>query len=305
MRVNARGHLSVVAVAVAAVLALPPAANAASIDSTLTAGNGEGRLVQRETGCPFQPGPFFEYAYSGLASAAQATVSGHWDGFFRIHDNGLGGGYVAPGDGRVEVQTSRGGTAYFEIEGGSCTAPALALAPDAVRGVTASGALALRATFGTGAVRGLSGAGTATISAQLGPAAGNVATIRLVGDFTVRSPDLSIASASARWATLGDFLNKRLTVFVVIRNAGGTPLPGNAYGARLGTAATPGASFTGLPAAADDIPAGETRTATVKLNGAQPNRTYTLNGTVGANDGLDGPLPAIPGSATFKAPLLP
>lgn len=283
------------------VLAVPASATATAIDSTLTSVNGEGERTEREVLCPAEPGPFWSYAWSGAATAAQSTLAGTWNGFTRVHE----GGFIQPGAGRVEVSMARGGVARFEFEGGDCLAPSLTIGtqPDGDR--VATGTLPLRPTLSTGAARGLAGSGRADVSLELGGGADNVASIRLRGDFDVRDPQLSIGRAYGRWNSLGDYLNKRLTVHITIHNAGGEPLPGNAYGVRLTEAFTSGAHFTGLPAAAPDIPAGGSGLARVTLNNASPGKTYGIFATATGRDGLDAPQPAVQGSTSVQASLLP
>lgn len=287
--------------AVAALMAFPGVVSATQVTSTLTSVNGEGDYIAREVLCPDEPGPFFEFGWSGVAAASQSTLGGTWTGFTRVHE----GGYVAPGNGRLEINMARGGVARLEFEAGDCLSPSLAIAPDAQGDPVATGTLPVRPTLSSGAARGLTGTGNVTVELELGPGADNLATIGLSGTFDVRAPQLSITAGYARWNSLSDYINKRLTVHLAITNANGTPTPGNAYGVRVTQASTNGATVSGLPAYAGDIPAGATALAKMVLVGAQPNKAYTIAATVASNDGLDDPQAPVPGAASVKSSLLP
>lgn len=287
------------AAALSAALAAP--ALATPVSATLTAVDGEG-TYDDTIGCPSGDGPSWKYGYTGAVSAG--PLAGAWSGIFEVHDGSRLGGFTPPTTSRISIDLTSGGTASFTLADGDCAGGPLALQRGEGNDVDVTGKLPLTADFGTGAARGLSGGGTATLDLAMTAGADNAATVTIEGDFDVRDPQLEIVSASSRWNRLTDFLNRRLTISVVVRNKSGSPLPGNAFAARLVSAYTvPATSFVG-PIGLGTIPAGESRTATFQVTNAKNNTSYTLVTSADAKDGLGAAVPPVPGSATFKSPLL-
>lgn len=283
----------------AAVAAAAPA-HATPVAATLTAVNGEG-TYDATLGCPGGDGPSWKYGYTGPSSGG--PLAGEWSGVFEVHDNGLDG-FTPPTTSRISLALASGGTASFTLAGGTCAGGPLKLTHGAGNDVTVNGVLPLQADFGSGAARGLTGSGTATLNLQMTAGADNAAAVQIAGDFDVRDPQLELVSATARWNRLQDWLERRLTVLAVVRNKTGTPLPGNAFAARVASASTTPATSNLANVPIGTIPAGESRTVRLVFTNAQPNRAYTLRATLDAQDGLGAPVAPVQGTASFTSPLL-
>lgn len=297
-------------VAAAVALGVPTAAGATTLNSTLTGLNGFGSF---DAGLPcFGPaptgaGPNWDYQWLQQPATSAGPLKGTWFGFFRVFDNGLNQAYIPNGNGIVAIVLPNGaGQGSFRTAGdGSCTNAVLTLADDVEGDPFVNGSLPLVATAGQGALKGLSGSGTLSIAKlSLEPGADADALLGITGDFDVFSPQLSVLGATARWTNLSDYLARRLTVTVTLRNASGDTV-GSAFNTRVTGISNGTGSYTGLPAFAGSMPPGSTKTATFVMNNAQRGATYNVGVTVAANDGLGEAEPPVTGPASFQAPLLP
>jgi hypothetical protein len=282
-------------------MAMAGAAQAAPLQATLTAANGEGS-ANPSIACPDGDGPSWRYAYSGATTPVLGPLSGTWSSSIDVHDAGGGAAFVPAGAGRLALSVDRGGTGHLEFGGGGCSDATLALGP----GPTATGTLPVTATGGSGTLRGLTGSGTVSFALELGPGADNAATIDLDGTFSVRSPALAVGQPSARWRNLSDFLGRRLTVTIPVTNSGEPSDVGDAYAVRVTQATLNGAAaIGGLPATLGRINAGAGSGATVTFANASPGRTYTVAVRLEGTDALDAAVAPVVQSRSVQAPLLP
>lgn len=301
--------MSVAAIATAMGLMAGPATAAATpVAALLTGAAGDGSFNDRlDCGAENGAGDTWRYAWLDQpAGDASGALAGRWNGSFEVH-RASRGAFVPPGEGHLALTVSsagRSGTAFFDTAGsGSCADAALTLTPLEPSDPTAqrvSGSLPVVASGGVGALRGLTGSGAIDLTLELTPGADNAASIALAGDLDVPAPALGAAAASARWASVTAFLQRRLTVSVVVANAAGA---GDAFDARIASAA-PG-SFDGLPAAGAPLPAGATSTQTFVLRNASPGHTYALTLSLAAKDGLLAAQPPASATVKVKAPSLP
>lgn len=282
---------------------LPAVAGATPTSGTLTGVNGEG-TYNDTLPCGVGDGPNWRYFWlDQAASSPGGLLLGTWDGTFEVHDAGGGKAFIPNGDGRLSVTVGRGGTGFFDNRGnGSCSNATLDLTTQLDGDPFVTGVVPIIGTGGTGAFRGLTGSGTANLQLELGAGADNVARADLTGDFDVLDPVLSVGGASSRWFNTSEFLAKKLRVYVNVNNAVGV---GNAYETRITSVTGGTGSFSGLPTSTLTIPAGGSGTFGFTMNNTAPNKSYTINVTIGAKDGLLAPVPPVSGYASFKSPLLP
>jgi hypothetical protein len=286
------------------VAAVPGIAHATPVSATLSGANGEGTFNDTLDCLEAGDGDSFRYTWQDQP-ATGGLLAGTWNGSFEVHQ-GLFGAFVPEGDGRIAITLGgaggRSGTAGFDTTAaGSCADAGLALTtqPDGDPQVT--GSLPIAATGGTGALRGLTGTGTLSFALELGPGADNAANLQLAGDFDVAAPTLTVGATQARYLNLTEWLARRVRLYVTVANTG----PGDAFGVRL-TGVTGGTGrFSGLPAGPQDIPAGQSRTFALTMDGASANQTYTIAATTAGSDGLLAAQPASTGPSSFKTPLLP
>ncbi|MGH2951071.1 MAG: hypothetical protein ACRDKX_03405 [Solirubrobacterales bacterium] len=281
-------------------------AHATPISAILTASNGEGTF-DPTIDCPAGDGPSWRYAYSGISAPLAGPFGGTWNSTVEVHDAGGGAAFVPAGTGRLKVSLDRGGDANLEFGGGDCASAPLSLSQDTDGDPVVSGALPAHATGGSGAVRGFSGTGSVGFVLELGPGADNVAQIGISGDFTVLQPNLALGTPTAFWRNLSDYLARRITVIVPVRNTGDSTVSGDAFGVKLTQAKLGGRNPLGggLPASLGRIDPGETKAATLRYANVARNRTYSLEARIEGTDSLDGALAPVIQSASVKTPLLP
>ena len=284
-------------------LLLPAVAGARVASGLLTGADGDGSF-NATLPCGAGDGPSWRYFWlDAAASSPGGLLLGTWNGSFEVHDAGEGRAFIPNGDGRLAITVGRGGTGFLEtMDGAGCGKADLTLTtqPDGDPEVT--GEVDVVATGGTGALRGLTGSGTATIKLELGPGADNQARIEMTADLDVADPQLSVVGASSRWQNISAYLGGNLTVYVTIADA---QAAGEAFEVGLANAAGGTNRFTGLPSGTARIPAGGSATFAFTMNGASPNKSYTLSVTASGKDGMLAPIPPVSGTVTFKSPLLP
>ena len=311
-----RRHMPVVAVVAATALMgfVPASANATPVGSGLLGFNGSGTFNDR-LDCFTESGAGDTWRYfwqDQLATDATGVLAGRWNGDFEVHRGFWPGTAFIPGnDGRIAITVAsaggRSGTAFFDTDSsGSCANNDLTLTqtdPNDDREQTVSGSLPIVATGGLGALRGLSGSGSITLDLQLTAGADNIADIDLTGDLDVLDPQVKVASGFGRWDNLNAYLQKRLKVWVTLRNTAGA---GDAFQARItGASGGAGQGFEGLPAGNATIQQGGGATIGFIMRGAQPGKTYTVGVTTAFKDGLLVAQPPVTGNVTFTTPLLP
>ncbi|MEJ7784819.1 MAG: hypothetical protein WKF96_08450 [Solirubrobacteraceae bacterium] len=303
-----RRVLCAVIAASCSVLVLPSPAHASSAAAFLTGGNGEGSFVDTLDCAEGGDGDSFRYAWQDQPSGpASGLFAGTWNGSFEVHEAGRGpAAFVPRGDGRLSITLAAGGerrgTGGLDTTAdGSCADAPLTLGtqPDGDPEVT--GTLPVTATGGTGALRGLTGTGAIAFTLELGPGADNLARIDLTGNLDVAAPTLAVGTTQARYLNLSEYFAKRVRLAVEVRNTG----PGDAYGARLTSVSGATGRFGGLPTSAQTIPAGQSRTFGLVMDGARLGSRYTINATTGGQDGLLAAQPPTTGSSTFTTPLFP
>lgn len=294
---------AVVAVVITVFL-MPASAGASILSATLDGINGEGSF-NNTLPCGVGDGPNWRYFWAEQpADSPNGAFHGLWNGSFEVHDAGGGNAFIPNNDGRLSVSVVRGGTGFFDTLGdGSCSNAGLTLTTQPDGDPEVQGSLPIVALGGTGSLRGLTGSGTANLQLELGPGADNVASISFTGDFDVTDPGLSVIGASSRWRNLTDWLNKKLGVFVTVRNADDA---GHAFFVKLTSVSGGTNSFSGVPTGTVQyVPAGTTTTFGFTMNNANVLTNYTINATIASQDGLLVDQPPTNGSASFKSPLLP
>lgn len=310
-----RRHLPMIAVALAtaAAGAMPATAGATSAFADLVGIDGDGSFDDRlACGDPENgQGDTWRYVWEdGPATSTDNVLAGSWNGSFEVHDAGGGKAFVPNRDGRISIQlgpsSGRSGTAFFDTLGdGGCGNADLVLTPLDSTDPTAqnvTGDLPIEATGGTGALRGLTGSGTVNLDLDLTAGADNPARVLLDGAFDVLDPVVTVSGATARWDNTTNYLNRRLTVLVTLRNASGA---GDAFGVRVTSASGGTGWFEGLPAGNATIPQGGGATFRFTMRNASANRVYTVGVKAGLRDGLLAEQPPVSGSVTFRAPALP
>jgi len=281
-----------------------------SVSVALTGVNGDGSFTDRlDCGAQGGAGDTWRYGWQDqLASDPSGALAGRWNGLFEVHAAARGA-FVPAGDGHLALTVSspggRSGTAFFDTAGtGSCTDAALTLTslePTDPSARQVAGSLPIVATGGVGALRGLTGGGNADITLDLTPGADNAAAISVTSaNLDVPDPAVSVATGSARWATLTDWLAHKLTVSVTLKNAA---TAGDAFDVKV--TAVSGGSAEGLPTAPVTLPAGASATASFVLKNASGGHSYNLGVTTASKDGLLAAQPPVTGTVKVSAPLLP
>lgn len=301
-------------VAAALVLgATPSIAGATPAAAFLTGENGGGTFNDRlDCGVENGGGDTWRYFWFDQPSTDPSGVlAGTWNGDFEVHRGPVDGtGFIPGNDGRLALSVAgpggRNGTAFFDTaSSGSCSNADISLTDlDATDPTSqqASGSLPIVATGGLGALRGLTGSGTIDFTLDLTPGADNAAQIAANLDLDVLDPQVSVASGFGRWDNLSSYLNRKLRVWVTLRNATGA---GDAFQVRITGASGGTGSFTGLPAGNSTVPHGGGTTIGFVMNNAVPNQMYTVGVKADLKDGLLVSQPPVTGSVTFRAPLLP
>jgi len=289
--------------ATAAFLGMQPAAGAVPVSASLTSVNGSGTFDDT-LACGVGDGPSWGYRYTGLSAPASGPLGGEWSGTIEVHRSGPTTGFIPPGTGRIGIDNPSRGAIFLEFGGGNCTSPTLTLAGPSDE-PTASGVLPFSITGGTGAYRLLTGTGTASLTAALTKGADNAAAIDLNGNLSALQPNLTIGTPSARWPRIVDYLNRRISVFVPVTNAGPASSTGDAFNVRLTSVTISGGASAGPSSAVSRLNAGGGTTFGMSASPVNAGATYTITVTVAADDALGGAVAPVTATRTFKAPLTP